>query len=74
MPSIDDLFKLKKTRGRPRTGIGPALGVRLYADMEEDIAAWIKRQPPNRTGAPLTRPEAIRQLIAMGLEMEKSIK
>jgi hypothetical protein len=49
----------KKKRGRPATGIGPAVGLRLYPELEQRLDAWIAKQ-----GEPdLGRPEAIRRLL-----------
>jgi hypothetical protein len=59
MRSISDS---KKSRGRPKTGIGPAIGLRLYPDLEAKLEAWIARQPHEPS-----RPEAIRQLLEQAL-------
>jgi hypothetical protein len=53
----------KNKGGRPRTGIGPAIGLRLYPDMEADLDAWIARQP----GPKPSKPEAIRRLLREAL-------
>lgn len=58
--------KEKRPRGRPRTGIGPVVSLRLYPDMEAAVAAWIDRQPDPK----LSRSEAIRRLIDKGLETD----
>lgn len=55
MPSIPDN---RKTRGRPSTGIGKPVGLRLYPDMEEAIDRFIAEEPD----AP-TRPEALRRIL-----------
>ena len=55
----------KKKIGRPRTGIGPVIGVRLYPDMEAEIDAWIAAQPDPKP----SKPAAIRRLVADGLRM-----
>jgi hypothetical protein len=52
----------KKSRGRPKTGIGPVIGVRLYPEMEGQLDAWIERQNDSPS-----RPEAIRRLVQLGL-------
>jgi hypothetical protein len=52
----------KKSRGRPKTGIGPVIGVRLYPEMEGQLDAWIERQDDSPS-----RPEAIRRLVQLGL-------
>jgi len=49
----------KKGRGRPRTGIRPTTGVRLYPEMEERIDRWIEQQEDPDLG----RHEAIRRLL-----------
>ncbi len=53
---------IKKSRGRPKTGIGPLIGVRLYPDMQEQLDQWIKKQADDPS-----RPEAIRRLLAKAL-------
>ena len=53
----------RRGRGRPTTGIGPAVGLRLYPDLEARLDAWIAKQ-----GEPdLGRPEAIRRLLDQAL-------
>jgi hypothetical protein len=66
MPSIVDIKK-KRGRGRPRTGIGKPVGLRLYPELERRIDAWASKQP-DRPG----RPEAIRRLIEVALKAEKA--
>jgi hypothetical protein len=61
MPSIVD-NKKKRGRGRPRTGIGKPVGLRLYPELEQRVDAWASKQP-DRPG----RPEAIRRLIEIAL-------
>ncbi len=56
----------KKPRGRPKTGIGPAIGLRLYPDLEAKLNAWIKRQADEPS-----RPEAIRRLVELALAAKK---
>ncbi|MFI5016090.1 MAG: hypothetical protein ACHQAY_27455 [Hyphomicrobiales bacterium] len=54
----------KKKRGRPRTtGKGTLIGVRMHAVDLAFLDAWIGRRPGGR----LSRPEAIRQLVAEAL-------
>jgi hypothetical protein len=60
--SIPDSNK-KQGRGRRPTGIGRAIGLRLYADMEKQVDDWIAEQDDNPS-----RPEAIRRLIQLGLD------
>jgi hypothetical protein len=62
MPST--LSDSKKPKiGRPTTGIGKAIGLRLYPDLEAKIDAWCAQQPDK-----LSRPEAIRRLLVEALE------
>jgi hypothetical protein len=61
MPSIVDNRK-KRGRGRPRTGIGKPVGLRLYPELERRVDQWASRQP-DKPG----RPEAIRRLIEIAL-------
>lgn len=61
MPSIVD-NKKKRGRGRPRTGIGKPVGLRLYPELEKQIDDWALKQP-DRPG----RPEAIRRLLEFAL-------
>jgi hypothetical protein len=60
MSSIPDS---EKKRGRPKTGIGPAMGLRLYPDLEARLDAWIAKQ--SEPG--LSRPEAIRRILDKAL-------
>ena len=54
----------KKKRGRPKsTGLGTGILVRMHDDQLEALDAWIMKQ-----AEPMTRPEAIRQLIERGLQ------
>jgi hypothetical protein len=61
MASITESVK-KRKRGRPRTGIGKPLGLRLYPDLEKKLDDWASRQP-DMPG----RPEAIRRLLERAL-------
>jgi hypothetical protein len=63
MSAIADSRK-KIGRGRPETGIGPSIGLRLYPDLAAELDAWIEQQPEPRP----SKPEAIRQLIKRGLD------
>ncbi|WOH53827.1 hypothetical protein [Bradyrhizobium sp. sBnM-33] len=58
----------KKKRGRPvTTGKGTLIGVRLLDAPLGNLDRWITRQnEPN-----LTRPEAIRRLLELGLKAKK---
>ena len=49
----------KKKRGRPSTGIGAAIGLRLYPEDERALRAWIAAQPAPRPSVP----DAIRRLL-----------
>jgi hypothetical protein len=49
---------IKKSRGRPATGQGTLIGVRLQPSHLKALDAWIAQQ-----NAPLTRPEAIRAMM-----------
>jgi hypothetical protein len=53
----------RKKKGRPKTGIGPVIGVRLYPQMQAELEAWIAGQ----RGPKPSRPEAIRRLIGVAL-------
>ena len=46
----------RKKRGRPVTGIGSSMGLRLYPELEIALDAWIAAQPDPKP----SRPEAIR--------------
>jgi hypothetical protein len=54
--------KAKRRRGRPRTGKGLLIGVRLQPQQVAVLDDWRNRQM-----RPTTRPAAIRKLIAMQL-------
>jgi len=55
----------KKRRGRPvTTGKGTLIGVRLLDEPLATLDEWIARQKD----AELTRPEAIRRLVELGLK------
>jgi hypothetical protein len=58
----------KKRRGRPiTTGKGTLIGVRLLDDPLSNLDAWIaKQKEPD-----LSRPEAIRRLVEIGLKAKK---
>jgi hypothetical protein len=44
--------------GRPPTGIGKALGLRLYPDLEKGLDTYIAK-----SGEDISRPEAIRRIL-----------
>jgi len=54
--------QLAKKRGPAPTGVGTLVGVRLHPPQLDALEAWISRQP-----TPLSRPEAVRQLLATAL-------
>jgi hypothetical protein len=55
----------KKRRGRPvTTGKGTLIGVRLLDEPLAELDAWIARQEQ----PDLSRPEAIRRLVEIGLK------
>lgn len=63
--SIRDIGK--KGRGRPKTtGLGTGILVRMH-DQLEALDGWIEKQ--KEPG--LTRPEAIRRLVELGLSVDK---
>lgn len=53
-----------KKRGRPATGKGEPVNVRLQPEHLTALDAWITRQPEPKP----SRPEAIRALVGMALE------
>jgi hypothetical protein len=57
---------IKKSRGRPATGQGTLIGVRVPPADVATIDAWIKKHAPD-----LSRPEAIRRLVELGLKVKK---
>jgi hypothetical protein len=54
--------KAKKRRGRPPTGKGLLIGVRLRPQQVKALDDWRERQP-----RPMSRPAALRKLAAMAL-------
>lgn len=57
----------KRGRGRPATGIGPAIGLRLYPELDAQLGVWIAMQPQ-----PISRPEAIRRLLELALRLPQA--
>jgi hypothetical protein len=58
----------KKTRGRPvTTGKGTLIGVRILDEPLEVLDRWITKQGE----ADLSRPEAIRRLVELGLKAKR---
>jgi len=56
--------KPKRPPGRPRTGITPLTGLRIPAELNAKLDAWIGRQPEPKP----SRSEAIRRLLERALE------
>jgi hypothetical protein len=54
---------IKKGRGRPATGAGTSINVRLHGDALSRLDAWITNQPDKPS-----RPEALRRLFERGLD------
>jgi hypothetical protein len=54
----------KRGRGRPRTGVGRTIGLRLYGEEQAALAAWTASQPDPKP----SKPEAIRKLLNKALE------
>jgi hypothetical protein len=57
----------KRSRGRPKTGIGPNIGLRLYPELEAALDAWINQQPDPKP----SKPEAIRTLLGEALSLNR---
>jgi hypothetical protein len=53
---------IPKKRGRPATGKDPLFAFRMSEEMADQVDRWGREQSP-----PLSRSEAIRALIAVGL-------
>jgi hypothetical protein len=62
--TISDNRKKKRPIGRPRVG-AILIGVRVPPTGVDEIDAWIKKIQPD-----LSRPEAIRRLVEIGLKAE----
>jgi cytochrome c553 len=63
-PSIRDSKKSRAKRGRPKTtGAGQPQVVRMHDQQIAAIDAWIAMQE-----AEISRPEAIRRLVELGLK------
>lgn len=65
MPSSTDT---KNLGGRPRTGIGTPVMVRLQPDDLTVVDGWRDRWE-TRTGKPISRPEMLRELIRVVIKM-----
>jgi hypothetical protein len=57
----------KKRRGPAPTGVGKPQLVRMHDDQLATLDAWIAEQ----NEPDLTRPEAIRRLVDLGLKVKK---
>jgi hypothetical protein len=57
---------VKKRRGRPATGVGTSINVRLHGDALERLDSWIADQDDKPS-----RPEALRRLFELGLDAGK---
>jgi hypothetical protein len=57
---------IKKVRGRPATGQGTLIGVRLQPSQLKALDVWIAKQDASQT-----RPEAVRRLVELGLKAKK---
>ena len=57
----------QKRRGRPPTGTGELIGVRLQPDQLGALDKWIARHPDPK----LSRPEAIRRMVTEHLAGER---
>ena len=57
-------YVIKKSRGRPATGIRQLVGVRLDANVLDAIDDWRGKEM-------LGRPEAIRRLVEIGLKAKR---
>ena len=69
--AISDVASLvRKRRGPAPTGKGLPVMVRLQPDQLAAVDAWIAAQPLDAKGKPISRPEAIRALAALGLERD----
>jgi hypothetical protein len=60
------ISRTRKTRGRPATG-AESVHLRVLPDQRKAIDDWIKKQDD----PDLTRPEAIRRLVEIGLKAKK---
>jgi hypothetical protein len=60
---------IKKGRGRPATGQGMLVGVRLQPEDLSELDDWISEQDES-----FTRPEAIRRLVELGLTVTTKVR
>lgn len=66
-PMARQLMSTTKKRGRPATGKGKSVHVRMHEDELAPLDAWIEAQPAPKP----TRSEAIRAFVEAGLRMLK---
>jgi hypothetical protein len=60
------ISRTRKTRGRPPTG-AESIHLRVLPEQSAEVDAWIAKQKEPW----LTRPEAIRRLVELGLKAKK---
>ena len=60
----------KRKRGRPTTGSGEVIGLRLQPDLEKTLKRWMKDQDE----LTLTKQEAIRRLIKRALDADANLQ
>jgi hypothetical protein len=60
------ISRTRKSRGRPATG-AESVHLRILPEQRDAIDAWIAKQ----TEDDLSRPEAIRRLVEIGLKAKK---
>ncbi|QDM29729.1 hypothetical protein FNL56_18385 [Tardiphaga sp. vice304] len=58
--------KIAKKRGRPATGTGRTIGVRIKSELAAQIDGWRAAQRPIPS-----QPEAIRRLVETGLKAKE---
>lgn len=64
IPMTEQEKRLAKKRGRPATGRGQTIGVRMLPAQLAALDAWIAKQPKR-----VSRPEAIRAMVTASLEI-----
>jgi len=62
---VKAISSTRKSRGRPSTG-AESVHLRILPEQSAALDAWIAKQPDE-----LTRPEAIRRLVEIGLKARK---
>jgi hypothetical protein len=61
------ITRTRKSRGRPSTG-AESVHLRVLPDQSAAIATWMSKQKE----PDLTRPEAIRRLVELGLKVKRA--